>query len=101
MQSLRNLNIITAACAIFGIMVLLLANVGPVTDNGIPEFLLLILMFSEFIAIAGILGVVMAAKQIKLHGNSMAVSLTAASCLLFAIAFGAFGISIWRTYIST
>ncbi|PCH59253.1 MAG: hypothetical protein COC05_07425 [Gammaproteobacteria bacterium] len=99
MLSLRNLNIITATCAVMGIIVLLLTNAGPVTDNGIPKFLLLILMFSEFIAIAGIAGVIMAAKQIKLRGNSIAVSLTAASCVLFTIAFGAFGISIWRTYI--
>ena len=101
MLSLRNLNIVTATCAVVGIIVLLLANYGPVTDNGIPEQLLLILMFAEFVAIAGIMGVVMTIQQIKLNGLSLPVALSGISCLLFTVAFSAFGIYIWRTYMSS
>lgn len=100
MLSLRNLNIVTAACALIGTLVLLLSNYGPKTDNGIPELLLLILMFAEFVAIAGIMGTIMAIKQTQLNGLSLPVSLSGVSCLLFTIAFGAFGIYIWQTYIS-
>lgn len=99
MLSLRNLNIVTATCALIGTLVLLLSNYGPKTDNGIPEQLLLILMFAEFVAIAGIMGTIMAIKQTQLNGLSLPVSLSGISCLLFTIAFGAFGIYIWRTYI--
>ncbi len=101
MHSLRNLNIVTAACAVLGVIVLLLSYYGPVTKNGIPEFLLLILMFAEFIAIAGLIGVIMAVKQIRLNGSSMPTVLSGLSCLLFAIAFATFGFSIWGTYISS
>jgi len=99
MLSLKNLNIVTASCAAIGILVLLLANYGPTTDNGIPEHLLLILMFAEFVAIAGIMGAIMAVKQTQLNGLSLPVSLSGISCVLFTIAFGSFGIDIWRTYI--
>ncbi|MBL4851564.1 MAG: hypothetical protein JKY90_04695 [Gammaproteobacteria bacterium] len=99
MLSLRNLNIVTAACAVLGVLVLLLTHYGPVTDNGIPQHLLLILMFAEFVALAGLMGAVMAVKQIKLNGINLPVALSGLSCLLFSLAFGAFGIYIWRTYI--
>ncbi len=99
MLSLRNLNIVTASCAVLGVIVLLLANYGPVTDNGIPQHLLLILMFAEFVALAGLMGAVMAVKQIKLKGISLPVALSGLSCLLFCLAFATFGVYIWRTYI--
>lgn len=100
MHSLRNLNIVTAACATLGILVLAFYRFGPLTDNGIPEFLLLMLMFSELVTIAGVIGVVMALKLIRRDGPRMPILLSGVSCLLFAIAFAAFGFYIWQTHIS-
>ena len=100
MLSLKNLNIVTAACAVLGMLLMALYKFGPVTDNGIPQFLLLILLFAEFITLAGLAGAVMAVRQILHHGFSLPVLFAGVACLLFTLAFGAFGVFIWQSQIS-
>ncbi len=100
MLSLKNLNIVTAACAVLGMLLLALYRYGPVNENGIPQFLLLILLFAEFVTLAGLVGIVMAAKQTMQHGFSLPVLFAGTACVLFTLAFGAFGIYIWQSQIS-
>lgn len=100
MLSLRNLNIVTAACAVLGMLLVALYKFGPVNENGIPQFLLLILLFAEFITLAGLGGTVMAARQTMHNGFSPPVLFAGIACLLFALAFGAFGIHIWQSQIT-
>lgn len=97
MHSLRTLHLVTAISGLLG----LIALEGPVTADGVPQFLLLILLFFELAAIAGLLGAIMTVQRIRRTGYSHGIALAGVACVLFAIAFGLQGLSGWNTYIDT